>query len=74
MYDDPKALDMYSKKVNQPVDILRESLKEFHPKTALQTEQMADIDGAVKDAVTLKFLDAPMTKEQLAEFLQIPAP
>jgi NitT/TauT family transport system substrate-binding protein len=72
MYADPKALQMYSEKVKQPVDILAESLKEFHPKEALQTEQMADLDGIVKDAVGLKFLDAPMTKEQLAEFLQIP--
>ena len=72
MYADPKALEMYSEKVKQPVDILAESLKEFHPKSAMQTEQMADLDGAVKDAVALKFLDAPLTKEQLAEFLQIP--
>jgi NitT/TauT family transport system substrate-binding protein len=72
MYADPKALQMYSEKVKQPVDILAESLKEFHPKEALQTAQMADLDGIVKDAVSLKFLDAPMTEEQLAEFLQIP--
>ena len=72
MYADPKALAMYSEQVKQPVDILAESLKEFHPKSAMQTEQMADLDGAVKDAVALKFLDAPLTKEQLAEFLQIP--
>jgi NitT/TauT family transport system substrate-binding protein len=72
MYADPKALQMYSEKVKQPVDILAESLKEFQPKPALQTEQMADLDGAVKDAVSLKFLDAPLTREQLTEFLQIP--
>lgn len=72
MYADPKALQMYSEKVKQPVDILQESLKEFHPKSAMQTEQMADLDGAVKDAVQLKFLDGPLSKEQLAEFLQIP--
>jgi len=72
MYADPKALQMYSEKVKQPVDILAESLKEFHPKEAMQTAQMADLDGAVKDAVSLKFLDAPLTREQLAEFLQIP--
>jgi NitT/TauT family transport system substrate-binding protein len=72
MYADPKALEMYSEKVKQPVDILRESLAEFHPKSAMQSETMADLDGAVTDAVKLKFLDAPLTKEQLAEFLQIP--
>lgn len=72
MYADSKALEMYSGKVNMTVDLLRESLKEFHPKSAMQTEKMDDIDGAVADAVKLKFLDAPLTKEQLAEFLQIP--
>ena len=72
MYADQKALEMYSEKVKQPVDILRESLAEFHPKSAMQTEKMEDIDGAVADAVKLKFLDAALTKEQLAEFLQIP--
>ena len=72
MYDDPKALEMYAAKLKQPVDILRESLKEFHPKSAMQTDKMADLDGAVADAVKLKFLDAPLTKEQIAEFLQIP--
>lgn len=72
MYADPKALEMYGEKVKQPVDILRESLKEFHPKSAMQTETMADLDAANADAVKLRFLDAPLTKEQLAEFLQIP--
>jgi NitT/TauT family transport system substrate-binding protein len=72
LYADPKALEMYSAKVNRPVDLLRDSLQEFHPKSAMQTETMADLEGAVKDAVALKFLDTPMTKEQLAEFLQIP--
>ncbi len=72
MYADPKALEMYSAKVKMPVDLLRESLKEFHPKSAMQTDKMADVDGAVKDAVKLKFLEAPLTKDQLAEFLQIP--
>jgi NitT/TauT family transport system substrate-binding protein len=72
MYADPKALAMYSEKVKQPVDVLQESLKEFHPKSAMQTDTMADLDGAVADAVKLKFLDAPLGKEQLSEFLQIP--
>ena len=73
MYADPKALEMYSVKVKMPVELLRESLKEFHPKSAMQTDKMADFDGAVADAVKLKFLDAPLTKEQIGEFLQIPA-
>ncbi len=72
MYADPKALQMYSDKIQQPIDILQESMKKFHPKSALQTEHIADLEGAIADAVKLKFLDAPLTKEQITELLQIP--
>jgi len=72
MYSDPNAVEMYSKKIHRPVELLKESMVKFHPKSALQTEHFADLDGAVRDAVKLKFLQAPLTKEQLAELLQIP--
>ncbi len=73
LYADPKALSMYAKKIKMDDEaLLKDALAQFHPKSAMQTDQMADLDGAVRDAVKLKFLDKPLTKEQLAEFLQIP--
>lgn len=72
MYADPKALTMYAQKIKADEALLKESLKEFHPKEAMQTDKMADLDGAIADAVKLKFLDAPLSKEQVTEFLQIP--
>ncbi|HEY2757847.1 MAG TPA: ABC transporter substrate-binding protein, partial [Pseudolabrys sp.] len=72
MYSDPKAVEMYSKKINQPVELLTESMKEFHPKEALQSDHFADLDGAVADAVKLKFLEKPLTKEQLSEMIVTP--
>lgn len=72
MYSDPKAVEMYSQKMKLPVDLLKDSMEKFQPKEALQTDKMADLDGIVRDAVKLKFLDKPLTKEQLAELLQIP--
>jgi hypothetical protein len=38
----------------------------------MQTDAMKDIDGIMRDAVTLKFLDKPLSKEQLADLIQIP--
>ena len=38
----------------------------------MQSDHFADLDGAIRDAVKLKFLDKPLTKEQIAEMLQIP--
>lgn len=72
MYSDPKAVEMYATKIHKPVDLLKMSVAKFHPKAALQTDHMADLDGAVRDAVKLKFLQAPLTKAQLSELIQIP--
>jgi NitT/TauT family transport system substrate-binding protein len=72
MYADPKAVEMYSQKVRQPVPLLKESMEKFQPKETMQTDEFKDLEGAVSDAVKLKFLDKPLTKEQLAELLQIP--
>jgi len=72
MYSDPKAVEMYSKKLNQPVELLKESMDKFQPKESLQTDKFADLDGAIADAVKLKFLEQPLTKEQVTELLQIP--
>ncbi|HVZ54297.1 MAG TPA: ABC transporter substrate-binding protein [Pseudolabrys sp.] len=72
MYSDPKAVEMYSKKVHQPVELLKESMEKFQPKETVQTDHFADLDGAVRDAVKLKFLDKPLTKEQLSELIVTP--
>lgn len=72
MYGDPKAVEMYSAKVKLPVDLLKESMAKFQPKEALQSDTFADLDGAVHDAVKLKFLDKPLTKEQLSDLIVTP--
>jgi NitT/TauT family transport system substrate-binding protein len=72
MYSDPKAVEMYSKKMNRSVELLKESMDKFQPKETMQSDHFKDLDGAIKDAVKLKFLDKPLTQEQIAELLQIP--
>jgi len=72
MYSDPEAIKMYAAKMKLDPGLIAESIKEFHPKEALQTDAMKDLDGIQRDAVKLKFIDAPLSKEQLAELIQIP--
>jgi NitT/TauT family transport system substrate-binding protein len=72
MYSDPKAVEMYSVKIKRPIELLKESMDKFQPKETMQTDKFADLDGAIADAVKLKFLEKPLTKEQIAELLQIP--
>jgi hypothetical protein len=52
--------------------MLKESMAKFQPKEALQSDTFADLDGAVRDAVKLKFLEKPLTKEQLSDLIVTP--
>ena len=72
MYADPKAIDMYAEKMKLDRALIEGSIKEFHPKEAMQTDEMKDIEGIQRDAVKLKFIESPLTKQQLAELIQIP--
>jgi NitT/TauT family transport system substrate-binding protein len=72
MYSDPNAIKMYAAKLHADESLIKDSVSQFHPKSALQTDAMKDLDQAMRSAVELKFLEAPLSKEQLAELIQIP--
>ena len=63
---------MYATKIKRPVELVTESAKKFQPKEALQTDKFEDLDGSIRDAVKLKFIEKPLTKEQIADFIVIP--
>src|SRR6185312_2023536 len=67
MYDDPEAVKLYAKKINTDEAIIKQSIANYQTRAALQTDEMKDLNEAMKDAVKLKFLDKPLTPEQLKE-------
>jgi hypothetical protein len=40
----------------------------------MQFDQIAGVDAIISDGVKLKFLDAPLSKEQVSELIQISPP
>jgi NitT/TauT family transport system substrate-binding protein len=74
MYSSPDAIKMYALKVGKPETLVQLTVKEFYPKDAISPDRVQDIDKVMADAVALKFLDAPLTKEQVAEFFQLQKP
>ena len=72
MYSDPAAIQMYADAIKVPVSIAKTAVEKFQPKEAKQFDRILDMDGIMKNAVALKYLDAVLTKEQVAEFIQIP--
>jgi NitT/TauT family transport system substrate-binding protein len=72
MYADPEAIKMYAEAIKVPVAIAKTAVEKYQPKEAKQFDRILDLDGIMTDAVRLKFLEAPLGKEQIAEFIQIP--
>jgi NitT/TauT family transport system substrate-binding protein len=72
MYADPAALKAYSEWLNIPEAKARRTRDDFFPKEAINPDRVIGLDTIVKDAVALKFTAAELTKEQLAELIQIP--
>lgn len=74
MYSSPDAVKMYAEKVKKSEDVVRQVIKEFYPKDAINPDRVQDIDKVMVDAVALKFLDAPLTPEQVKDFFQLQKP
>lgn len=72
MYSDPKAITMYAEKMRIPEPLIAKALPQSHPKSAMQLDGLSDVDGIMADAIANKFIDKPLTKEQLAEFYPFP--
>ena len=72
MYSDPMAIELYAKKIDKSADLVRDTIKTFYPKEALQTDKMADMPGILRDAVKLKFLREPLAEAQLKELIRTP--
>ncbi len=74
MYSSPEAVRLYAEIIKRPESLVLFQREQFNPKEALSPDRLSDLDGVMRDAVSVRFLDAPLTKEQLAELFQIPPP
>ena len=72
MYGNPAALNLYSAWLNISEAKARRTRDEFFPKVALNPDSITGLDTIVRDAVELKYTETPLTKEQLADLIQIP--
>ena len=72
MYNDPAALKVYADFVGIPEAKAKRTRDDFFPREAVDPDRIVGLDQIVKDAVELKFTSTPLTKEQLAELVQIP--
>ena len=68
--DDPAALKTYADFAGISVEKAKVIRDEFFPKNNLNPARLSGLDNAMADALALKFIAAPFTKEQTDEFLK----
>jgi NitT/TauT family transport system substrate-binding protein len=72
LYSDPAALKVYADWLNISVEKAKRTRDDFFPKASVNPDKVVGLDTIVKDAVALKFTESELTKQQLAELIQIP--
>jgi len=69
MYSDAAALTAYAEFAKMPVGAIGR-VRELIPKDTLATEQVVGIDQIMAEAVQNKFLDAPLSKDRVADLIR----
>jgi NitT/TauT family transport system substrate-binding protein len=72
MYAGDDALEAYAAFARIPFAMARRVREEFFPKALVWPDRVSGIDTLMPDGVTFKYLREPLSKEQLAELIQIP--
>jgi NitT/TauT family transport system substrate-binding protein len=68
----PQVIKDYAEFVKVPEPMARRVRDDFFPKSLIDPDEIKGLEPLIAEAVTLKFITAPLTKEQVAELVQIP--
>jgi NitT/TauT family transport system substrate-binding protein len=71
MYSDPAALKHFSDYSGLPEKVVIK-VRELLPKETMLPDRLVGVDQIMSEAVSMKFLAAPLTAEQVKELVQIP--
>jgi NitT/TauT family transport system substrate-binding protein len=72
MYKNPAALKVYADWLGITEAKAKRTRDDFFPPPAIEPDKIVGLETIVKDAVALKFTATELTKEQIAELIQIP--
>lgn len=67
----PQVLKDYAEFVKVGEPMAKRVRDEFFPKSLLNPDTIEGLDSLIPEAVSLKFIPAPLTKQQIAELIQI---
>jgi NitT/TauT family transport system substrate-binding protein len=69
--DNPQVMKDYAEFVGVTETVAKRVRDDFFPKSLVDPDEIHGLDSLMAEAVTLKFIAAPLSKEQVAELVQI---
>lgn len=72
--DNPQVMKDYAEFVGVPEPLAKKVRDEFFPKSLVWPDEIKGVDSLMEEAVTLKFIAAPLSKDQQAELIQLQVP
>jgi NitT/TauT family transport system substrate-binding protein len=69
--DNPQVIKDYAEFVGTTEAIAKRTRDEFFPKALIWPDEIKGMDSLMEEAVTLKFIPAPLTQQQLSELVQL---
>jgi ABC-type nitrate/sulfonate/bicarbonate transport system substrate-binding protein len=69
--DNPQVMKDYAEFAGVSETVARHVRDDFFPRTLVEPDEIHGMDSLLAEAVTLKFIPAPLTKEQVAELVKI---
>jgi NitT/TauT family transport system substrate-binding protein len=72
VYSTPEGLGAYAKWASLSEATAKRALQEFLPKDAVDPDRISGVADVMADAVTYKYISAPLSQQQLDQLIQIP--
>jgi NitT/TauT family transport system substrate-binding protein len=74
MYAGDEALRTYEEFFHVPLALMRSAREGYFPKATLWPDEVKGLEPVLADALKNKFVDEPLTPEQVREMVQVPKP
>jgi NitT/TauT family transport system substrate-binding protein len=74
LLNDPRSTKLYADRVHVSEPVITEAIDRFKLKEGKQLDVISDLDTVMADGVQFKFLDKPLTREQIADLIHILPP
>ena len=71
MYGNPDAIRVYAEFAGVPESVAISTRDQFFPRASVDPDRISGLDAVMADGVKFKFLQAPLTPQQLKEVVQL---